>query len=86
MLKAIENLHKSKFIHWDIKPENFVLSLDEKSIFLIDYGLCHSSEIAREQSEESSEKSEYGYQFNRLEVALTLKLISKTSKSEVPIM
>lgn len=55
MVKAVENLHKVGFIHWDIKSENFVVSDDMKSITLIDFGLCHSTEqILNSQFEDSN--------------------------------
>ncbi|KAH9476867.1 Casein kinase 1-like protein 5 [Psilocybe cubensis] len=42
MLDAIEHIHSRGFIHRDIKPDNFILGLEEKSdiIHLIDYGLA----------------------------------------------
>lgn len=55
MIKAVENLHKVGFIHWDIKSENFVVSDDMKSITLIDFGLCHSVEQVLKSQNESSD-------------------------------
>lgn len=41
MVRIIEMVHLKKFIHRDIKPDNFVLgtSSSSRSIYLIDYGL-----------------------------------------------
>ncbi|KAH0795246.1 CK1 family protein kinase [Histomonas meleagridis] len=41
MISSIEFVHKRSYIHRDIKPDNFVMGLDEKSnqVFLIDFGL-----------------------------------------------
>ncbi|EEQ82997.1 hypothetical protein NCER_100199 [Vairimorpha ceranae BRL01] len=40
MLKSIEMVHNSHFVHRDIKPDNFVFDIEEKNLYLIDFGLA----------------------------------------------
>jgi len=42
ILSRIEDLHERNYIHKDIKPENFVIGIHEKSnqIYIIDFGLA----------------------------------------------
>lgn len=42
MLRRVELLHRSGYIHRDIKPDNFAFGLDKRSsmLYLIDYGLA----------------------------------------------
>ena len=42
MITSVEYLHTKNFIHRDIKPDNFVMGLGNKSnqVFIIDFGLC----------------------------------------------
>lgn len=39
MIKRIETLHSKYLLHRDIKPDNFMLDKN-KTLYLIDYGLC----------------------------------------------
>jgi serine/threonine protein kinase len=42
MITRIEFIHKSSFLHRDIKPDNFLMGLGEKetTCFVIDFGLA----------------------------------------------
>jgi serine/threonine protein kinase len=42
MISRLEFLHENHFIHQDMKPENFLVGLGEKSkmIYVIDFGLA----------------------------------------------
>lgn len=40
MLDAIEEVHDRGFIHRDVKASNFVLSRDNKQVFIVDFGLA----------------------------------------------
>jgi tau tubulin kinase len=40
MLTAIREVHEHGFIHRDVKASNFVLSLDNKRIYIVDFGLA----------------------------------------------
>lgn len=41
MIDRIETLHNSRYVHRDIKPDNFVLEggVSPKIVYLIDFGL-----------------------------------------------
>ena len=39
MIKRIETLHSKYLLHRDVKPDNFMLNKN-KTLYLIDYGLC----------------------------------------------
>jgi casein kinase 1 len=47
MLERIEYVHKRKFIHRDVKPDNFVTGYGKKSgkIYMIDFGLAKKYEL-----------------------------------------
>lgn len=42
MIKLIRELHERDYIHWDIKPDNFLFGYVEKSntLFVVDFGLA----------------------------------------------
>lgn len=40
MLDAIQAVHNKGYIHRDIKASNFVLSLDNKHVHIVDFGLA----------------------------------------------
>ena len=40
MLTCIENVHDKGYIHRDIKPSNFVICLEEKKVYIVDFGLA----------------------------------------------
>lgn len=40
MLNCIEGIHNKGYIHRDIKPSNFVVCLDEKKVYIVDFGLA----------------------------------------------
>ncbi len=40
MLNSIELVHEKGYIHRDIKPSNFVICLEEKNVYLVDFGLA----------------------------------------------
>lgn len=40
MLKRIEMIHKCGIIHRDLKPENFLFGINNKIVYLIDFGLA----------------------------------------------
>lgn len=40
MLTCIENIHSKGYIHRDIKPSNFVVCLQQKKVYLVDFGLA----------------------------------------------
>lgn len=40
MINAIEQVHKLGIIHRDIKPDNFLMTLNNKDVKLIDFGLA----------------------------------------------
>jgi serine/threonine protein kinase len=42
MIERVEYVHSKHFIHRDIKPDNFVIGLNENidKIYLIDFGLA----------------------------------------------
>lgn len=54
ILKILKKVHNYGYIHQDIKPDNFLLSMDGKQIFIIDFGLC------KEYKRENKEKKHKG--------------------------
>jgi len=44
IIYLLKTIHENKLIHRDIKPDNFLLSLNnkDKSIYIIDFGFCKS--------------------------------------------
>jgi casein kinase 1 epsilon len=38
--KIVQNIHNKGYVIRDIKPENFLASLDKKQIFICDFGLA----------------------------------------------
>ena len=40
MLNCIEAVHNKGYIHRDIKPSNFVIDLNEKKVYIVDFGLA----------------------------------------------
>jgi casein kinase 1 epsilon len=42
MLKRVETIHSRGFVHRDVKPENFLIGIDEckDTVFMIDFGLA----------------------------------------------
>ena len=44
MVLAIESIHKSNYIHRDIKPDNVLIDIDG-NIKIIDFGLCAQYKI-----------------------------------------
>lgn len=40
MLDSIEEVHDRGFIHRDVKASNFVLSTDNKHVYIVDFGLA----------------------------------------------
>lgn len=40
MLDSIEILHDKGYIHRDIKPTNFVIGIDERKVYMVDFGLA----------------------------------------------
>jgi len=39
MLRCIQSVHKCGLIHRDIKPQNFLLSIDNTRVYIVDFGI-----------------------------------------------
>jgi len=42
LLELVESIHEKGLIHRDIKPDNFLFSLNNSQLYLIDFGFCKS--------------------------------------------
>lgn len=42
IIEILKYIHEKQIVHRDIKPDNFLLSLDRKHIYIIDFGFCKS--------------------------------------------
>ena len=40
IVRILQYVHEKYLIHRDVKPENFLLGQDGKSVYIIDFGLC----------------------------------------------
>ena len=40
ILAALHSLHEIGFTHRDVKPANFALGIDQRTVFMLDFGLA----------------------------------------------
>lgn len=40
IMDILENIHEKGMVHRDIKPDNFLLGLEDNELFIIDFGFC----------------------------------------------
>jgi len=45
LFKAVNYVHDQKMVHRNIKPENIMVTKDDGSIKLIDFGVCMASKL-----------------------------------------
>lgn len=48
MISIVERLHSKRFLHRDIKPDNFVLELCTNKVNLVDFGLAKKYQAGKQ--------------------------------------
>ena len=58
MISILEHIHNKNVIHRDVKPENFLMGLEEKSnfLYLLDFGLAKTFNIESTKEEKVGER------------------------------
>ena len=59
VISALEQVHKADVIHRDISPDNIMMSMDYKEIYLIDFGTARNISLTEEHSLSVYKKSSY---------------------------